>query len=305
LTAAAYTNVLSASMQLRWPSRLRLTRRQLLKTALAGSGAALATGLYTWRIEPHWVQVVERSLPIARLPLALEGARLVQLSDLHIGPRVDDGYLAGVFTRVRQLEPDVVVYTGDFTSYHAGIVEHAKRMFELLPLGRRGTFGTLGNHDYGRGWSNHANADSLAAAADAVGVRILRNEIGEADGLQVIGLDDVWADRFNARAAMAAVDTNRAAIALSHNPDTVDLPGWEKHEGWILAGHTHGGQCKAPFLPPPLLPVKNRRYTSGEFDLTGNRRLYINRGLGYLLRVRINARPEVTLFTLTRSESQT
>jgi uncharacterized protein len=70
------------------------------------------------------------------------------------------------------------------------------------------------------------------------------------------------------------------------------------YEGWILSGHTHGGQCKPPFLPPPLLPVRNRRYTAGEFPLTGGRRLYISRGVGHLLPVRFNVRPEVTVFEL-------
>jgi predicted MPP superfamily phosphohydrolase len=61
---------------------------------------------------------------------------------------------------------------------------------------------------------------------------------------------------------------------------------------------THGGQCKPPFLPPPLLPVQNRRYTCGEFEIANERRLYISRGLGHLLQVRINVRPEITLFEL-------
>jgi len=98
--------------------------------------------------------------------------------------------------------------------------------------------------------------------------------------------------------ALAALDPRRAALVLSHNPDTVDEPGWGEYEGWILAGHTHGGQCKPPFLPPPLLPVQNRRYTSGEFALSGGRKMYINRGVGHLLRVRFNVRPEITLFHL-------
>jgi predicted MPP superfamily phosphohydrolase len=51
-------------------------------------------------------------------------------------------------------------------------------------------------------------------------------------------------------------------------------------------------------LPPPIVPVRNRRYTSGEFDLGDGRHMYINRGLGHLLRVRFNARPEITMFTL-------
>jgi predicted MPP superfamily phosphohydrolase len=69
----------------------------------------------------------------------------------------------------------------------------------------------------------------------------------------------------------------------------------------VLAGHTHGGQCKPPFLPPPLLPVRNRRYTAGEFAVAPGRTLYINRGLGHLIQVRFNVRPELTLFTLERA----
>lgn len=263
-------------------------------------GTALGVGFYTWRIEPHWLQVVERPLPVLNLPAALEGARLAQLSDLHVGPRVDDDYLVNVFQRVREASPDIIVYTGDFTSYAPDVIEHSRRVFDELPLGRRATFGSLGNHDYGPSWDHSDVAEQLTELAKNVGVTMLRNEVGTVDGLQVMGLDDLWAGTFDLATAKAQLDLSRPAIALSHNPDTADLPGWEGFNGWILAGHTHGGQCKAPFLPPPLLPVKNRRYTSGEFDLAGERRMYINRGVGHLLRVRINARPEVTMFQLTR-----
>jgi predicted MPP superfamily phosphohydrolase len=122
----------------------------------------------------------------------------------------------------------------------------------------------------------------------------------EVSGLQIVGLDDLWAKRFDLETPMAALDPARAALVLSHNPDTVDLAGWGAYNGWVLAGHTHGGQCRPPFLPPPLLPVKNRRYTAGEFYLSGGRRMYISRGVGHLLQVRFNARPEITLFHLDR-----
>jgi predicted MPP superfamily phosphohydrolase len=128
----------------------------------------------------------------------------------------------------------------------------------------------------------------------------LRNDVVSVHGLQIAGMDDWWARHFQPEAPLARLDHRQAAIVLSHNPDTVDLPVWDRYEGWILSGHTHGGQCKAPFLPPPLLPVRNRLYTSGEFSLAGNRRLYISRGVGHLLRVRMNVRPEVTLFELQR-----
>lgn len=88
-----------------------------------------------------------------------------------------------------------------------------------------------------------------------------------------------------------------------HNPDAVERSGWESYSGWILAGHTHGGQCKPPFLPPPIVPVRNRRDTSGEFALKGGRRMYISRGVGHLMRVRFNARPERTLFELKRVDT--
>jgi predicted MPP superfamily phosphohydrolase len=272
-----------------------------LQGAAAAGGLSLATGFYTWRIELHWVQLVDRDLPIAGLPQSLVDARLVQLSDLHIGPRVDDHYLRSVFDRVRELSPEIVVFTGDFTSYDTDIIEHAGRMFPHLPVGARGTFGILGNHDYGPGWQNPKLADRLTGFAQDAGVKILRNEVGVVDGLQIVCLDDLWAGRFAPSEAFAKMDVSLPAIVLSHNPDTADEPGWDKYAGWILCGHTHGGQCKAPFLPPPLLPVRNRRYTSGEFDLTGGRRLYINRGVGHLLRVRINARPEVTMFRLVKA----
>jgi predicted MPP superfamily phosphohydrolase len=237
---------------------MKITRRRLLKGAAATAGLSLANGFYAWRIEPHWLQIVERTLPIAHLPSSLEGARLAQLSDLHIGPQVDDDYLLETFDRVRAIAPEIVVYTGDFTSKGSQNFDQCRRMFAALPLGSRGTFGVLGNHDYGAFWSESVLADALAALSRTAGVEILRNE-------------------------------------------TADMPGWDSYSSWILAGHTHGGQCKPPFLPPPMLPVKNRRYTSGEFNLADGRRMYINRGVGHLLRVRFNARPEVTLFQLMKA----
>jgi len=79
--------------------------------------------------------------------------------------------------------------------------------------------------------------------------------------MTALRMDDLWAGRFDPRQTLRAFDPRRPAVALSHDPDTVDLGAWEGFNGWILSGHTHGGQCKAPFLPPPLLPVKNRRYS--------------------------------------------
>jgi uncharacterized protein len=280
---------------------VRVSRRQFMYTAGAATAAAAGAGFYTWRIEPHWLEIVRRTLPVRRLPAALAGRTLAQISDVHVGPRVDDDYVLGVFARVAELRPDIVVLTGDLVSCHDRMFEQMEDVYRHFPAGRIATVGIPGNHDYGPAWSHPEIADRVAAIAQQSGIVMLRNQVHEVEGLQIVGLDDLWAKRFEPTLALTGYDDRRAAIALSHNPDTVDLPVWERYEGWILSGHTHGGQCKAPFLPPPLLPVRNRRYTQGEFRLSGNRSMYINRGVGHLLPVRINVRPEVTLFELRQA----
>lgn len=255
-------------------------------------------GLYTWRIEPHRLEIVRRQLPVRNLPSALAGRTMVQISDVHVGTRVDNDYVIETFRRVGGLQADIVVFTGDFISHHEHIFDHMPAVYRHFPTGRMATLGILGNHDYGPNWAHPEIAARVVETMETFGITILRNQLSEVEGMQVVGLDDLWAHQFNPSRVMARVDTRRAAIVLSHNPDTVDLPVWEDYRGWILSGHTHGGQCKPPFLPPPLLPVRNRRYTAGEFALTGDRQLYISRGVGHLLKVRFNVRPEVTVFEL-------
>jgi predicted MPP superfamily phosphohydrolase len=272
------------------------TRRQFL--GMTAAAVAAGTGAYTWRIEPHWLEIVRRPLPIRNLPAALAGRTLAHVSDIHVGPRVADDYIIDTFARLAALAPDIVVVTGDFVSHHEGMYTQMDRVYAHFPRGRLATLGVLGNHDYGAGWSHPEVAERVAVVARRHGIDVLRNEIRDVEGLQIVGLDDLWADRFDPATAFSRFDRTKPALALSHNPDSVDLPGWGGYSGWILAGHTHGGQCKAPFLPPPLLPVRNRRYTRGEFALSGGRSLYISRGVGHLIRVRFNVRPEIALFEL-------
>jgi predicted MPP superfamily phosphohydrolase len=274
-----------------------VTRRTFLRLA-STSIAAAGTGFYAYRVEPHWLEIVRRPLPIRNLPGSLAGRILVQISDIHVGPRVDDEYLIATFRSIADLRPDIVVLTGDFMSYHEQVFEQLNAVYRRFPNGRLATLAILGNHDYGHAWSSPEIAQRVVEAVQPFGIVVLRNQIQDVDGLQIVGLDDWWANQLDARAILPRLDSRRAAIVLSHNPDTVDLPVWDGYEGWILSGHTHGGQCKPPFLPPPLIPVRNRRYTAGEFALAGNRRLYISRGVGHLLPVRFNVRPEVTVFEL-------
>ena len=274
----------------------KLTRRRFI----TGVGAAVVgTFVYTWRVEPHWYEIVERDLPIRLLPATLEGKRLVQISDLHIGNLVDDDYIVGAIQHACSLA-DLLVITGDFMSCESGEqTDHVARVLESSlrhpPLG---TVAVLGNHDFGRGWKNPAVADNVQRRIEDAGVVLLRNSMTEVAGLQIGGIDDLWGGFYSPALVTDGFDPRKPSLVLCHNPDGADTGGWADYQGWILSGHTHGGQCRPPFLAPPLLPVKNRRYTAGEFDLHDGRSLYINRGLGYIRRVRFNARPEITVFTM-------
>lgn len=262
-----------------------------------------ACGAYARWWEPEWLEFVDHELPVRGLPRELDGRVLAQISDIHCGPRVSIEYLRRSFLELSGRSPDLVVVTGDWVTHDgARSADRLSRLLESMPRGRMGTFGILGNHDYGHGWRDEAVADAISRRASNAGVRMLRNESAEVQGLALLGLEDLWSPRFGSPAGVIDAARRGGAgapcIVLCHNPDAADRPIWGDFDGWMLAGHTHGGQCKPPFLPPPILPVLNRRYTAGRFDLDGGRSLYINRGLGHLMKVRFNVRPEITLHRL-------
>jgi predicted MPP superfamily phosphohydrolase len=271
-------------------------------------------GGYSWRIEPHWIEVVHRNLPIAGLPEALVGRTLVQISDLHVGPVVDDDYIIRAVAQASSLGGDILVITGDFVTYHGPQnIDQVARVLEHVRHAPLATLAILGNHDYGRGylgwghnghgWNDTDVAERLVRRIEDSGIDLLRNSCREIQGLQIAGLDEFLGPNFCPEKALAGLDSSRARLVLCHNPDAADTAVWAGYQGWILCGHTHGGQCKPPFLDPPIIPVRNKRYTAGEFGLGDGRQMYINRGLGYLRRVRFNARPEITVFTLTAPEA--
>jgi predicted MPP superfamily phosphohydrolase len=303
-----------------------MNRRRFLTLGASALGVVAAGGVYAWQIEPFWVELVRRPMPLPNLPESLVGKTLLQVSDIHVGPRVSSDYLIRSLGGAQALEPDFVAFTGDFVSFRsAHEVAELARVLRSMPHGRLGTVASLGNHDYGRHWRDVAVADDISRVATDAGMAMLRNEVRTIGGLQFAGLADFWSPEFgtghgepptgtllapaspfvrsgiDAAATLRQLAPAQPTVVLSHNPDAQDLPIWDGVHGWVLAGHTHGGQVRAPFLPPFVLPVKNKRYTSGAFDVGPGRTLYINRGLGFFLQVRFDVRPELTLFTLERA----
>lgn len=256
-------------------------------------------GLTGWTClwEPHWLTVERHALQIPNLPVHLAGTRLVQISDLHSG-QVSSAYLRQALERVNSLEPDFLVVTGDWVDASWGM-SHLEEVLEVLKPARIQSLGCLGNHDYGIDYRQMELAKAVHQCAQSHGIEVLRNEKINIAGIEFIGLDDYWSPRFRVHSLMKSLKSDRPSICLCHNPDACDEPIWGEFRGVILSGHTHGGQCKPPFLPPPVIPVKNRSYTSGFFQLNPDRELFISRGLGHTFKVRFNCRPEITLFELT------
>jgi uncharacterized protein len=276
-----------------------MQRRIFLQTGIAGIG--LFTGIYAHQIEPFWLEFVKKKMPVRNLPEGLIGKTLMQISDMHVGNRFDWQFIINSFKEAQRFEPDFVVYTGDFVSYDsAEQLTQLKEVMKHTVLGKIGTVGILGNHDYGKNWQQTEVADQITDILKQAQINVLRNEQKEINELNFIGLDDYWATNFNPQRALSNYDAQKANIVLCHNPDVCDLNVWNGYQGWILSGHTHGGQCKPPFLNAPLLPVKNKKYAQGEVDLKDGRTMYINRALGHLWQIRLNVRPEITIFELKK-----
>lgn len=281
-----------------------MNRRSFIKNSFFSfTGIGLITALYSWQIEPFWLELVRIKMPLKNLPDNLIGKSIMQISDLHIGKRFDYQYIINSFNEVRDLNPDIVVYTGDYISLYENKVlyDELEEVLKFAVKGNMGTFAILGNHDYGINWSENAVADRISKHLESNNIKVLRNEFVEIDGLRMVGLDDFWGLNFNPKPILNMVDNKKANIILCHNPDVCDLDIWGNIEAWILSGHTHGGQVKAPFLTPPMLPVKNKKYDAGKIELNNERTLYVNRALGHLWQVRFNVRPEITLFELCKA----
>jgi predicted MPP superfamily phosphohydrolase len=278
-----------------------MQRRKFIKNTFRwGVGLGVITGLYSWQVEPFWMQFVHVTMPLKNLPKELDGKTLMQISDIHIGNSFDYQYIIDSFKEAQRLKPDYVVYTGDYVSYEDDQqITQLQEVLQHLVTGTLGTVAVLGNHDYGIDYAEERVARSIVESLEHEGVTVLRNEAIELNGLNFLGIDDLWGINFYPENATDKYDPTKANIALCHNPDVCDLPVWNNFKGWILSGHTHGGQVKPPFLPAPMLPVKNRKYNAGKIELEDGKTLYINSALGCLLQVRFNVRPEITVFKLT------
>lgn len=279
-----------------------MTRKTFIKRLAQLSVIGAFPALYSWQIEPFWVEFVQRELPVKNLPETLKGKILMQISDLHVGDRFDWNFLIDSFQKAHQFNPDFVVYTGDFVNHGTTKEqEDLKKVMNHAVYGKLATLGILGNHDYGKNWDDVMCSENICDILKDFGINMLKNSSEESHGLNFIGFEDLWSPNFYPQDVMKSYNPSKANIILCHNPDACDRDIWNGYQGWILSGHTHGGQCRISGLITPVLPVENKKYVSGEIDLQDGRMLYINRAIGHSFQVRFMVRPEITVFTLTQA----
>jgi predicted MPP superfamily phosphohydrolase len=168
-------------------------------------------------------------------------------------------------------------------------------------------YAALGNHDL---WED---VDVIMHYLREGGAHVLRNAGVQLEaGLWLGAVDDTWSGRPDLAAALAEAPRGAASILLAHEPDYFDrVLALDAPIVAQLSGHTHGGQVRIPTLTPqagglysyaPRLPNYGKRYPIG-LHRRGSRMVYTNRGLGsYPIPVRINCRPEITVYELQHSE---
>jgi len=265
---------------------------RMMTTIVAGLAAAITVyGL----IEAHWIGVTNLPVRMPGLPARLEGFRIVQLSDVHLGRIVRGTRLEKIVSQVNALQPDLIVITGDLVDAEPAHME------EMIPALRRlqsrcGVFAVTGNHEF------FAGADRAQTYIERAGVMLLRNRwVTVDDDLQLIGRDDVIAGQFTSVPTpswdenLRGLDRTKPAILLYHTPVTT-LAELEAHGIQLqLSGHTHRGQ-----LWPLNFIVKGIFKTPYGLFTDGKATIYVNRGIGtWGPPMRVLARPEITLVTLT------
>lgn len=275
-------------------------RREFLAQLLAGGAGAFGLALSGWgvwsAIRP--VEVKRMTIRLKKLPQSLNGLRLVQLSDMHVGLTIGHDFVQDVVRKVNALEPDIVAITGDLVD---GSIEDigdvVARLGEIRA--KLGTYFVTGNHEY------YSGADSWLSFLRSIGVRVLRNEHVEltTNGgvIHVAGVDDWTAHRFgnghgaDMERAMKGRDSSKPVVLLAHQPvqfDEARAHGVDLQ----ISGHTHGGQI----FPFGFLTRLAQPFVSG-LHARGDSQIYVSSGTGYWgPPMRIAAPAEITLIELAR-----
>ena len=281
-----FGHALAALLNFNWPLNETMAFRivGLLALVMLGYGV----------VEARQLRVEE--VNIATPKLASGRVTIAQISDLHLGIMLGDGFLERVVAKLREIKPDIVVATGDIVDGQGDDLTLLARRFHsyVPPLG---AYAVTGNHEYYAGLES-----SLRFLRDA-GFTVLRGASAKAGGIVVVGVDDPSAAisgqqaRLDAGKALASNTADDFIVLLKHQPVVESDPPFDLQ----LSGHIHGGQI-FPFV---YLTRLYYGMHTGLTELADGRRLYVSRGAGtWGPPMRIFAPPEIALITITSANER-
>lgn len=256
--------------------------------------AGLAGAAYATWYEPTRPKLEQVTLRLPTLPTELDGLRIGQISDFHLGVRYTEANARWAVAQMAHEQPDLLVLTGDFVTYDHAIPKLQQLLHDLhAPLG---IYAVPGNHDHWEG------IDEITEALDELGIEMLLNQrrhIAWRGGeLWLVGIDDVWRGHADLSTPLSDIPADAFTLLLSHSPDFADEAA-RRDIPLQFSGHTHGGHLRLPWLGSFCLPLYGTRYACGQEQI-GPTTLYVSRGIGGMP-LRLGCRPEATIFTLKRA----
>ena len=252
--------------------------------------ASAATLLYGALSEANKLVVERRTLRLKGWPAKLDGYRIGVLADFHLRDEFTVEHAKRAVSAVIGELPDIVVFVGDFVGYWKSespwLLEEA--LAGLAPMAGK-VLAIPGNHDYWNG-----DASLLTPVLAELGIRLLRNEVWDQDGICWVGIDSmnaITADPFT-----PMMQANPPCVVLWHEPDAVEfLP---EGANLMIAGHSHGGQFRFPWGWIPKKTIHGEKYIEG-FYPDARTPLYVSRGLSTTgPPSRLGALPEVSVLTM-------
>jgi hypothetical protein len=204
--------------------------------------------------------------------------------------------IESVVKKANDLKPDLIVCTGDYVHARNTTAEIDSVWPILSKLkAKYGVYSILGNHDH---WADTEKSLQWLEKSGQ-GIRHKYKAIYKGkERILIGGSGDLWEDTLNIDQTFSTSDAGDCRILLAHNPDSVDTH-FITPLSLVLCGHTHGGQVSLPFYGPLVLPVENKRYSSGLIETTKTR-LFISKGIGWAIYpVRFNCPPEIAVLELT------
>jgi uncharacterized protein len=260
-----------------------------LRTLAAGVAQAARAALS----EPFLITVEHQPVVLNKLPPALNGFKIVQLSDLHHSPFTGTEQIERAIEMANRLEPDIVALTGDYISHDRSYAAACAEMVGRLRA-RYGVYAVLGNHDH---WTDAALITDLFRAE---GIHVLVNEglrfaHGDAS-FWLAGVDDTMVGLEDLPLALAGSIESEMKLLLAHNPIILRRAA-RAGVDLVLSGHTHGGQVA--WRSEKNLSGRPRRRLLKGLGRRGQTQIYVTRGLGtVVLPIRYGCPPEVSLIEL-------